>query len=179
LKRGSGFVKAAPGLRLGQVGAKRVGFAAHQRLATERAPRIAGQRIDKAEPAVPRIIVPALPASRDIKAEKGPADIGHAERRDRPAAQRVVKRRRTLRADHLLRVSAQIGVELRHEPVVPHLVRLRLVQLRVGEMLVDPAPHLQRNLGRQETVDDNQRRACHKKSRRRADDPVPSCHFRR
>jgi hypothetical protein len=31
----------------------------------------------------------------------------------------------------------------------------RPVQIRVGEMLVDVAPHLQRQFGRQEAIEDN------------------------
>src|SRR5439155_19400822 len=69
--------------------------------------------------------------------------------------------------DHPLRAGAQIGVQLRHEPVIPDLVSFRPVQMRVSEMLVDVAPHLQRQLGRQEAVDDDQRRAWHPNTRAR------------
>ena len=162
-----GLVEAAPGLRLGQVAAEGIGFAAHQRLAAQRAAQIPGQRIDKAEPPVQRIVVPALAAARDIKAEIGPGDVCHAERRDRPATQRLVECRGPFVADHLLGAGAQIGVELRHKPVVPDLVGFRPVRLRVGEMLVDRAAHLQRQFGRQKAVRDDQWRAWHSTPRQR------------
>src|SRR5690348_10794106 len=61
------LIEAATGLRLDEVAAERVGFAAHQRLPARGAAQIAGQRIDKTKASVQRIIVPALAAARDIK----------------------------------------------------------------------------------------------------------------
>ena len=126
-------------MRLRQVTAKRVGFAPDQRLAADRAAHIARQRIDEAEPPVQRIIVPSLAAARHIEAEIGPTDIRHAEGRDRPAAQRLVKQRGPLLPEHSLGASAQIGVQVRYKPVVPHLMRFRPVRLRVRKVLVDRA----------------------------------------
>jgi hypothetical protein len=56
-----GVIEAAPGRCFGELAAKRVSLAKDQRLATEGAPLIAGQRIDERETPVPRIIVETLP----------------------------------------------------------------------------------------------------------------------
>src|SRR6266478_9792182 len=66
------LIKFAARSRPCEMRAKRIDLLPDQGFAADRAAFVSGQRVDEAETAVDRIVVPVLAASADIKAEKGP-----------------------------------------------------------------------------------------------------------